>query len=518
MLMSVFAASLGSASTARPAASPAVTLMLTGEAVETVEIAADLLIGDGSAAEASATVSESAAALGLLPARDVFARDPDTPLLLLEPFGKAFRHVWEVPMRAPGVGRRIAVVDGASGAVLKVEDRTPWSECAPQSNTRVYAKAEPQHQSLSDRWIWASPSNDRGASYTHEGHRSATTGIPDIEVFQGEEDGCDPDDAQYIVVPLKTISSTVWYDDWSSPDMFMGRAAGDAVHTTYQTMATLNSLGWQSYNGYGSDAKIVVNATCGANDNATFSESGETYVPANAVAVCPANQRPYIFSAALDVIAHEWGHGVIFSSADWTYSGWGKSYHEGFADVIGYLTEWDQQPSGSGAEKAEWTYAEDNGGAARRVDVDDGAPDGEDGGLSFHAGDTPGGTPGTTLYYYNAANRLPVAFRLLAVGGTNPVCSRVPALPGCGTSVTGQGITDASEVFFRILTSYATSSTDWDDFANLAKLAAFDLYAECSTPCYHATSEQQAAMQSFTAIGYPPGSTSTFQCKPMKCL
>lgn len=230
VLMSVFAASLGTAPTAHSAAAPAVTLMLTGDAVEAqlevqvvgtgiegivpvrrgvvpageliwvkirdrvdylgmrhvfyqqhllpagltepvrlagaevglhyepsgdlrsvygtqyeaVEVAADLLVADGYSAEAFATVSESAAALGLLPARDVFPRDPGTPELLLEPFEKGFRYVWEVPMRARGVGRRIAIVDGTSGAILTVEDRTPWSECASQSSTRVYAKAEPQ--------------------------------------------------------------------------------------------------------------------------------------------------------------------------------------------------------------------------------------------------------------------------------------------------------------------------------------------------------------------------------------
>lgn len=119
-------------------------------------------------------------------------------------------------------------------------------------------------------------------------------------------------------MPLKTISSTIWYDDWTTPETIFGRAAGDAMHVTYQTMTTLKNLGWQSYDGYGSDAKIVVGAVCGRYDDAAFNSEGESYAPLNAVAVCPIYQRPYFYSAALDVIAHEWGHGVIFSSAERT--------------------------------------------------------------------------------------------------------------------------------------------------------------------------------------------------------
>jgi hypothetical protein len=199
------------------------------------------------------------------------------------------------------------------------------------------------------------------------------------------------------------------------------------------------------------------------------------------VAVCQRLNRPYSLAASLDVIAHEWGHGVVFSSAGWPYAGYKRALHEGFADVVAYAVEWGEEPPGDNAENAEWKYNEDNGGPDRCVDEDDGLL-----GYSYHAEDPP-----NPSYPHYAGNRLPVALRLSSGfegGDQNPVCPRLPSLPGVCEHVTPIGVEKATSIFFRTLTWYCGATDDWTTLSDLAKQAAFDLYFDAS-PCYNAYPE-----------------------------
>lgn len=221
------------------------------------------------------------------------------------------------------------------------------------------------------------------------------------------------------------------------------------------------------------------------------------YVPTNGVATCDEDDEDFSPAAAIDIVAHEWGHGVVFSSAGWTYSGDGATYHEAFADVIGHAVEWHNQGSGSGDEKAEWKFGEDRDDSQatwwRRPDDDDGS-----GGHSYHADDPPG----SSTNQYQKSLRLSVAQYLMSEGGYNPVCDRLDELDGCDVNVDDIGANMASRILFKMLTDYATSSSDWDDFGELAKEAAFALYADC--PTKNAQSQQESASEAFEAIGYPP--------------
>jgi hypothetical protein len=133
------------------------------------------------------------------------------------------------------------------------------------------------------------------------------------------------------------------------------------------------------------------------------------------------------------------------------------------------------------------------------VDVDDGL-----GNFSFHRDDPPSGQG-----IYGGANRLPVVLRLMAIGGSNPVCSRLPNLSGCTLSVTGIGITKASKILVRTLAVYTVNGTQWEDLADLAVQSAFDLYQVCRfglcpDRVYSALPEQYTAGNAFEAIGYGP--------------
>ncbi len=221
------------------------------------------------------------------------------------------------------------------------------------------------------------------------------------------------------------------------------------------------------------------------------------------------------------MIAHEWGHGTIFATAGWSRDTTsGRQYHEGWADVISYLTEWYREPGGDpdnpAAETADWTSGEDRDSSVqnpgRRVDEDDGL-----GGFSYHESDPPG-VPDDYGHY--GGHKLAVAYKLSSMqtddwGNFNPVCTRLYWLDACDIDVPTIGYWKAGEIFFRVLTVYSTFSSDWYDFADLAKQAARDLYGSFLPPtCDDAVEEQRSVADAFAAIGYPgtPGLICT--CEP----
>ena len=78
------------------------------------------------------------------------------------------------------------------------------------------------------------------------------------------------------------------------------------------------------------------------------------------------------------------------------------------------------------------------------------------------------------------------------------------------------GYQAASKILMRVLTRYATRNTRWTDLAELGKVAAFDLYRNCSIwlcPDYSnpALYQQMAVNAAFEAIGYG-GDDEYLQC------
>jgi hypothetical protein len=448
--------------------------------------------------------------------------DRSRPLFMSTGDGRTFRLVWEVPTVDSDGSPHDAYLDAASGLVVRIEGRRMNDECSPSTRTSASASGISQSGCNSPRSLKATQANDRLPDFTHEAMRTGSTSIPDIELYfslPSWEAGFSRymcPNTWYGMVPLKTVGGTVTYDDWTVEAAIPGRAAADAIHFTYQTMYTFkNNLGRFSYDGHGATARVVIDDRYDGSDNAQFHAEvawcgGDLCAPVNSVGISPRGSRPYTFAACLDVIAHEWGHGVVHTSADWDYGDEvGGQLHEGFADVIGYATEWYRQPAGSGCEKAEWKMGEDNGRYVRRVDEDDGdiEPDcsvpPELGvkvcDMAYHKDDEPSLTQA-----HARGNMLGVAYRLLKDGGQNPVCSRLPGLSGCDVSVQAQGLLKSSTILFRVLTVYATSATAWEDLGGLAVLSAFDLFSKCAI-CVDAAAEQQAASDAFTAIGYPGG-------------
>jgi Zn-dependent metalloprotease len=250
---------------------------------------------------------------------------------------------------------------------------------------------------------------------------------------------------------------------------------------------------------------------------------------------CPAEDPPRTgpdrsMSAALDIIAHEWGHGV-------DYHGSGRfaarcidadatthevcQIKEGFADVIGHIVEWNVHTNPgvgqydddytSHPEQRDWVAGEDFDPAnvfwgLRRADRydDDHSCAAHSYHYSVHADDAAC-EPAYASVMHNAGNRLSVVLRLLALGGPNPGCGQVG---NCNLVVQGIGMPDASRILFRILTVQADVSTvEWDQLPFLGLHAALDLFESEDPPC--ALSYQEAVWNAFRAVGYPGPPYST---------
>lgn len=446
--------------------------------------------------------------------------------------GKTFRLVWQVPTEDAAELPYLAELDAASGEVVHLEPHFSSAVCTPSSTTQVSALGKPQAQQGNppfppDRSLWATVATDRGSPWTHEAHKiKVNNQVPEILVYMqtspGETGFSCPTDPYEGIMPLQTVSGSPRYEDSTTPRSIPGRSAGDALWHTYRTFQTLKSTFGRC--GPWNNCNVAANLNIGYN-LAQMDQAYYWYYPsAEGVRITPNSARSYTVSAALDVVAHEWGHSVVKNGPGWGINGVPGQLNEGFADVLGYSVEWLNQPAGTGQEKADWMFLEDApkpyvpgqpdpGTWNRRVDLDDGPYNSttKAGGYAYHKDDYPIGE--SVLGVYAKANMLPVVLRLMAVGGQNPLVANGrcnPAtMPGCNTPVDAIGITKASKILMRTLTAYGPSVTEWEDLADLAMQSAWDLYKQCSLGLcpdriYSADAEQYAAADAFTAIGYPP--------------
>jgi hypothetical protein len=454
-------------------------------------------------------------------------------LLISAGDGASFRFVWQVPLSDRDGANYAAFLDAGTGVLLSLNraDVSSSPSCWAKTATQYSATGIPQNDEgvISNRSVWASSQSNHDG-FTHEGdHMTADGTIPTIQIFFGTQESnfaCNTTTARYGMLPLQTSGGVPTYTNWTDPISVPGKAGGDAIWFTYQTMQTFSELGWYSYDDAGSWVDLVIDDMSGGVDNSYYiiPDYPSYFGPTWGVRVTPRSSSVKSSnSSCLDVMAHEWGHGVVESTADFPHDDpytVGAQLHEGFADFLGHAVERYRQPDGSGPEKRDWLFGEDNrhlesgnwvSYPRRRVDV-------------FECVTTPCTSPYTpkfsALFHrlqsvndtdaHDRGNMLGVAFRLLAEGGSNPICDW-PLWDGtdCDIDVSAISLTAATRILFRTLTVYAYDTMDWDDIADLGKAAAFDLYSAC--PFKNGRLQQAAFNEAFAAIGYP-GTAGYYQC------
>lgn len=459
--------------------------------------------------------------------------------------GRTFSLIWEAPALLANGTSLMVVLNGETEDLIHFWDPNPHqitpggtAPCLVQSSNGTSATARPQNFPLIDeRTGLAATPSDATPGFTHEAFWPKTSGA-EVHIYGYRGTGGDactsyPGIQKYEVAPLPTVDQAPHYGNADDQ-----KIVGDAVWKTKLTMEVFDELGWDGYDDQGSPARIVVEAQGGCPaGNAMFVHDNPTaeYGPNNSVVICPKDPTEQTFSSAasLDVVAHEWGHGVVFEAAGWPYNNLlRQQLHEGWADVIAHGIEWRKEgPTSSAPETEDWEFDEDSLRTnPRKANLDDGVfvnnpdPVPDENPYSYHALDLGGGD-----YGHYGGMRLAVAYWLAADGGTddgqhehkNPVCRRDPdpTWADCNLQVSPLGDWPATRIFFRGLTVYADATDDWNDFAEYAKQSAYDLYKvdPPGSSCSNAYDEQDTVQDAFTAIGYPGSTPSHRYCQLCGC-
>jgi Zn-dependent metalloprotease len=185
---------------------------------------------------------------------------------------------------------------------------------------------------------------------------------------------------------------------------------------------------------------------------------------------------------SLDVAGHEMTHGVTSRTAGLTYSGESGGLNEATSDIFGTMVEF---AAGNVSDAGDYLIGErihPNGYPIRYMD--DPAKDGK-------SASCWSSTVGSLDVHYSSgvANHF---FYLLAVGsglsgyGNSPTCD--------GSVVVGIGNDRAARIWYRALTTYMTSSTDFAGARSATLRAATDLYGEGG-------SDYSAVASAWSAVG-----------------
>lgn len=185
----------------------------------------------------------------------------------------------------------------------------------------------------------------------------------------------------------------------------------------------------------------------------------------------------------LDVVGHEFGHGLMFGLSNLNYSGEGKALHEGCADIWGALVDnyGNQQ---FGMNRDVWVFSESIASSRdfnflmtyKSIDWD------------FSTGAT-GHINGQVARYW---------FYLLVNGGSG--ANKF----GINYNITPIGISEAEKIFYQAFKQYVTPNSNFSDFRQATELAAQDVNSA------HVATVKAA----WDAVGVPGVVGATIGCMP----
>ncbi|WP_416981734.1 M4 family metallopeptidase [Streptomyces sp. T028] len=190
---------------------------------------------------------------------------------------------------------------------------------------------------------------------------------------------------------------------------------------------------------------------------------------------------------ALDVAAHEMSHGVTAATANLTYSGESGGLNEATSDIFAAAVEFHENLPADPGDYLVGEKIDINGDGTPLRYMDKPSKDGA-------SRDSWSSTLGSIDVHYSSgpANHF---FYLLSEGSgaktINGVSYDSPTYDG--QAVTGIGITNAAAIWYRALTTYMTSSTNYAGARTATLSAAADLFGAYS-PTYLAVADAWAAI------------------------
>ena len=229
-------------------------------------------------------------------------------------------------------------------------------------------------------------------------------------------------------------------------------------------------------------------------NNAFWSSNKMTYGDGNGTTFSPL--------VTLDIAGHEMTHGVTQYSANLTYSNESGALNESMSDVFGAMVE--RYARGESANT--WLIGEEcytpgtAGDALRYMDNPHRAGNGgytsDDDPDHYSERYTGTGDSGGVHINSGIGNK---AFYLASVGGTHHLS---------GVTVTGMGADNAAKVWYRALTVYMTSGTNFSGARTATLNAATDLFGASSTQ-YNSTATAWCAVGVGTCTTPTPTPTPT---------
>jgi Zn-dependent metalloprotease len=203
---------------------------------------------------------------------------------------------------------------------------------------------------------------------------------------------------------------------------------------------------------------------------------------------------------SIDVGGHEMSHGVTENTAGLTYSGESGGLNEATSDIFGTAVEWN---ANNAADVGDYLIAE-------KVDINgDGTP------LRYM--DKPSRDGGSKDCWYSGIGNVDVHYSsgpanhfyyLASEGSGAKVINGVSYnSPTCnGSTVTGIGHVKVEKIWYRALTTYMTTTTNYASARTATLNAAADLYGGSSSAEYDAVCKAWAGV-GVGSCGAPPSST-----------
>ena len=178
----------------------------------------------------------------------------------------------------------------------------------------------------------------------------------------------------------------------------------------------------------------------------------------------------------IDICGHEMTHGVTERSANLTYSKESGALNESWSDIMGSMVE--LYADGGVVSADTWKIGEDaytpgtSGDALRSMSNPNSVGDPDHYSLRLYSGTCTPSNANDQCGVHTNSSISNHAYYLIAAGGTNRVSGI--AVPGIGTSA-------AEKIFYRALTVYMTSGTNFAGARTATLNAATDLYGSGST-------------------------------------
>ena len=288
-------------------------------------------------------------------------------------------------------------------------------------------------------------------------------------MYNSSEDMYNPDTEEGVILTLNannTSATDLNYSYITSADNTWNNPTAISAH--YHASLTYNyfntTFGRNSINGQGGNIISFVNVS---EDDGSQMENAFWNGQAIFLGNGGDNFKP--FAGALDVIAHELGHGVVSNSANLEYYGQSGAMNESYADIFGSMVDREDWKVGEDVTKTSFSPS----GALRDMEN------------PHNGGDN-------TKPYWQPAHMSEIYLGTQDNGGVH----RNSGIGNHAYYLYATAITKnkAENVFYRALTEYLTTTSQFTDWRIAVIQSAMDLFGASSQ-------EAVKAAEAFDAVG-----------------